>query len=121
MKKVLVIEDDTDTADIMKLILKGIDFDVTVSNTKLPLAELVVLDPCLIILDHLNASFLGGEYCKEIKAFPATEKIPVLMISATFNLDKIATEACADDYIEKPFDINLLEEKVIKLTTKLTA
>jgi CheY-like chemotaxis protein len=58
----------------------------------------------------LNA--LGGEYCAEIKADPSTRHIPVLMVSAEPQLPGIAEEACAEGYIEKPFGLVTLVQKI---------
>jgi DNA-binding response OmpR family regulator len=48
----------------------------------------------------------GRVICKKLKKFPTTKNIPVIMMSAHPSAEKSAREACADEFIAKPFDID---------------
>lgn len=50
----------------------------------------------------------GLDICRQLKANDATTIIPVVMMSATFNLEQYAMAAGADAYLEKPVNINEL-------------
>ena len=112
MKKVLVIENDSDLLDMVDYILVGCGLKVLTSTKKLAIAEIIDLKPNLVILDHLLDDGFGADTCRELKANEATKNIPVIMISAHTGLDKIAGDCNADAWISKPFDINYFERKV---------
>jgi DNA-binding response OmpR family regulator len=68
--------------------------------------------PDLIILDVLLSGIDGRDICRELKSNPLTKKIPLIMISAHPNAEKSVREAKADDYLQKPFE---LEDLLIKI------
>ncbi|HWD88025.1 MAG TPA: response regulator [Mucilaginibacter sp.] len=116
MKKVLIIEDDADTADVLQHIVENIGLEVITSRREIPLTELKKLDPSLILLDHWLESGYGADYCREIKDNPQTNHIPVIIISFIATLKEISEKAYADDYVSKPFDVEHLESLVAKFT-----
>jgi DNA-binding response OmpR family regulator len=107
-KKVLIIEDDRDTLDLLNYISEDLNLDVVASFWILPIADVEVLMPDLILTDHWINDKLGGEFCSEIKANPKTKHIPVVIVSAFENIAMIADKSCADAYLAKPFDLNEL-------------
>ncbi|MFI5160661.1 MAG: two-component system response regulator [Sphingobacteriales bacterium] len=109
---VLIIENDTDTLDVLNEVVSGLPVNVVCRTETLELPKLKELKPSLILLDHWLNGELGGDYCKLIKKDPETSKIPVIMISAVTTLGAIADNALADGHLRKPFDINYLEELV---------
>ena len=115
MKKVLVIEDDAGITDLLEVILEGVGYEVIASTKPLPLDKLTKISPDLILLDHYIEDGLGIDYCKKLKATPRTQHIPVIIVSAIRKIDQLAKDACADGYLEKPFDIGELENAVAKL------
>lgn len=112
MKTILVIENDGDTSDLISYIIEDMGFDVATSKRKLSPEDLFSINPVLILLDHFLDGSYGGDYCAELKANPLTKNIVIIMISATTQLERIAKDACADDFIEKPFDILDLEARI---------
>ena len=104
MQKILMIEDDTELAEILSEYLQNFDFKVSVaddpylgiSNLKLEKFDLVILDLTLPGID-------GLEVCKEIRKFSL---VPIIISSARHDLtDKInAFDFGADDYLPKPYD-----------------
>lgn len=68
--------------------------------------------PDLLLLDVWMSGHDGRDICKVLKQNDDTSQIPVIMISASPELKKSATEAGADDFLEKPFDIELLLKKI---------
>lgn len=105
MKKVLIIEDDKDTLDIIHFLVDDLNIDVVASSRILIISDIQAMNPDLILMDHWVGNGLGGDFCLEIKSNPATKNIPVILISAHSNLPQIAQKSCADGYLPKPFDL----------------
>ena len=62
-------------------------------------------EPDVVLLDILMPGMDGHEVCRRLRAEPATQALPVLMITAGGEQQKVAAlEAGADDFITKPFD-----------------
>jgi len=119
MKKLLIIEDDADTVDIVKFIFED-TFHIMSFNDLIPIERIIEFNPDLIILDNRLSSGMGSCFCKEIKSNPITRFIPVLLFSADANLNKMPNEFGADAYLEKPFDIYELEKVVKKFAGGIT-
>ena len=103
---ILVVEDDLDILQLVAHSLKAADFDVLTAHEgyeALALAKNHL--PQLIILDIMLPGLDGFEVCKELKRSPATQKIPILMLTAKGEeVDRIVgMELGADDYVVKPF------------------
>ena len=106
MKKILVVDDDLDILEIIKLILTLNDFDVYTHSTGLNVPEVVMeFHPNLILLDVRLPGKSGTEICKELK-----EKytIPIILISAYGNHLASIEESNADAFITLPFELNHL-------------
>jgi DNA-binding response OmpR family regulator len=115
LKKVLVIENDADTLEMVGIILEDSVFEVVKSARRMPVEEIAKINPDLIVLDHLLGDGYGDQLCKELKNNPLTHQIPVILFSASFNIEQIANASGADAFIEKPFDITYFDEKVKEL------
>ncbi|AMR33362.1 hypothetical protein A0256_19025 [Mucilaginibacter sp. PAMC 26640] len=111
--KVLVIEDEPIIGEMMCILLEMQGYKViSLSNTGLARRQLASKDIALVMLD-LN---LGGEdgqsMCRYIKENPDLQHIPVVLVSANANLEQIASECGADDFIAKPFDLQHFVQKI---------
>ncbi|RCH53849.1 response regulator [Mucilaginibacter hurinus] len=107
IKKVLLVENDRDTLDILIYILEDKGYHVISSATGAVLSRIHELQPDIIILDEwLDNGESGSEWCRRVKADNSTAGIPVLLISTHPRLEDIAHAAGADGFIKKPFDIN---------------
>lgn len=115
MKKVLVIENDVDTLDVIGLLLEDTGFEVLPSENRVPIERILQQQPQLVLIDYFLNDGYGNEICLEIKANPLTRHIPVVLISTSNNIEQIAIDSLADAYISKPFDINDLEKIVREL------
>lgn len=113
MKKVLVVEDDQDISDLLKLHLSDLGCQTTcINNGKDALAEACSNHFDLIILDIMLPKMNGIDVCRELRNREI--HIPVLMLTAKAEeLDKVAgLESGADDYLTKPFGIRELLARV---------
>ena len=111
-RKIIIIEDDPDTLDIMSLILADEGYETIAADNVKPLHEVHTHQPMLILMDNRLTEGLGGDFCKKFKNDPATRHFPVVLVSANMGLETIAVESDADGYLTKPFDIGDLIELV---------
>ena len=112
-KKIIVIEDDNDILVLLQYILEDEGYQVLPLLQSEPLSTIVEHQPSLILLDDRLPGEYGHILCSKIKADPKTTSIPVVLVSATRNLEKIALDCQADDYLPKPFDLKDLL-KIVK-------
>jgi DNA-binding response OmpR family regulator len=104
--KVLLVENDIDTANIICFILAEENFDVHHTRTVDLKRCIDSMKPDLIILDHLlEYGITGAHLCKQLKSNHDNASPFIILMSATTNLDHIARDCDADAYINKPFDI----------------
>jgi len=116
MKKILLIEDDPDTSELMGYMLRRLGFEVSFSYDVLPIANILEINPNLIVLDHRLGTGLGSELCRTLKKNSSTSPIPVMLLSASHDLPEIANNCGANAYLRKPFDISRFERTVYRLT-----
>src|SRR5512146_2105581 len=113
--RLLVVEDDIDIGNMLKIYFGGMDYDVDVAvrgsdaleRTKQVLPHLIVLDIMLPDID-------GYEVCRTLRTNMRTSHIPVIFLTQKDERsDKLqGLELGADDYITKPFDIEELKLRV---------
>ncbi len=113
-KKILCIEDDKDTCEMLSFLLSEYDFTF-VHNTDeaFPLIEKESFD--LYILDNWLPGVSGVELCREIRAL--NPYIPIIFTSAISRKDDIreALDAGADKYLVKPCE----PEELLKVVKEL--
>lgn len=114
MKKILVVDDNQEILEVIELILTLEGYQVSVlmdaSHFNQRISE---FKPDLILLDVMLGALDGRDLCNLLKADQLTLHIPVIMISASHNLNDREGIICyPNDFIAKPFDINNLVNKV---------
>ena len=105
-RKILIIEDESDVADLLTLNLRKADYRVaTAADGANGLQKARDDKPDFIILDLMLPKLPGLEVCKILKSDTATSQIPILMLTAKAEeVDRIVgLEFGADDYVTKPF------------------
>lgn len=109
-KKVLVVDDDNDILNVIRIILEDEGYEVsTLDNGREVLGEVASNMPDLILLDVMLCGMDGRDICKNLKSHALYKLIPVIMISASHNLQGLLEdEGSADGFISKPFDIDEL-------------
>ncbi len=114
--KVVVIEDDPEMINLVKLILKKEGFDVVgAMGGRDGLDAIEHLSPDLVLLDLMMPDIDGWEVYQTMKANDQTKNIPVIIITAKAqSIDKVLGLHIAkvDDYITKPFSPNELVASV---------
>jgi len=112
MKRILIVEDDLDIAQVEKDYLELSGFEVVVENTGTEgLKRATTEDYDLVILDLMLPGVDGFEICKSIRE---KKNIPVIMISARDEdiMKMRGFEVGLDDYLTKPFSPNELVARV---------
>ncbi len=123
--RVLVIDDEPDLVEMMKMALER-QFDVIVAyDGKAGLAKAKAENPAAIVLDIMMPEKDGFTTCKELKGDPQTSAIPVLILTGVaeyFSRTKFSKlsglEIEAEDFITKPVDPNELVRRVEALLKK---
>lgn len=112
MSKILLVEDDTAIAKSVKKHLEMWNYQVvSANNFRNVLSLFNETQPQLVILDINLPFFNGYHWCQEIRK---TSEVPIVFISsASDNMNIVmAMNMGADDFISKPFDLNVLTAKI---------
>lgn len=112
MYRILIVEDDMGIAAAMKKQIEMWNLEARrVENFRNVLEEFSDFDPQLVLLD-ISLPFYNGYYwCAEIRKF---SKVPIIFVSsASDNMNIVmAMNMGGDDFIAKPFDLNVLTAKI---------
>ncbi len=104
-KTVLIVEDDRNIADLLRLYLEKEGYEVAIAHDGLRGVELFhEKQPSLVLLDVMLPGMDGWGVCRTIRA---ESKTPIIMLTAKSETeDKVAgLKQGADDYITKPFEM----------------
>ncbi len=113
--RLLVVEDDADIANMLKIYFGGMDYEVDIApRGGLALEKTRSVLPHLIVLDIMLPDIDGYEVCRTLRTNTRTSHIPVIFLTQKDERsDKLqGLELGADDYITKPFDIEELKLRV---------
>ena len=112
-KKLLVVDDEPDILEFLQIILEEEGYTVITSDKGEFLEQLHNGGlPDLILVDVLLSGKDGREIVKHLKSQEETKLIPVIMFSAHPSAEKTAREAGAEDFVAKPFEIDLLLARI---------
>jgi len=121
-RRVLVVEDDRDIAELVRLHLVDLGCQVQLAHDgAIGLAQAESQPYDLVILDLMLPGIDGLEICKRLRAGPAY--LPILMItSKASELDRVlGLELGADDYLTKPFSVSELMARVKAIFRRVDA
>ncbi len=111
-RKVLVVEDDANIADLLRIYLEKEGFSVTIAGDGgTALRVFREINPDLVLLDVMLPVMDGWQVCSAIRK---TDKTPIIMLTAKEETDdKVhGLEIGADDYITKPFEVKELIARI---------
>ncbi len=112
-KRILVVDDEPDILEFLQVILEEEGYAVVTSDKGEFLEQLHNGGlPHLILLDVLLSGKDGREIVKYLKNQQETKHIPVIMFSAHPSAEETARRAGADDFLAKPFNIDVLLDKI---------
>jgi two-component system, OmpR family, phosphate regulon response regulator PhoB len=108
---VLVVEDDADTREVLRLILESDGMDVTPAQDGLDALERLdeihrrdPLTPCAIVLDYMMPRFGGAQFRARQLTNPETADVPVILVSAISDLQSRAEALHPFATLQKPVD-----------------
>lgn len=113
--RALVVDDDPDIADLVVMVLEGLDLDVVVARTG---AEALALarerQPDLVTLDLTLPDIDGTEVCEQLRSF--TDAYIVMITGRDAEIDRlVGLEVGADEYLSKPFSPRELRARAASL------
>ncbi len=123
-RRILVVEDEADIAALVAYQLTSAGFQVqTESSGAGALAAIERQIPDLVVLDIMLAGLSGIEVLQSVRSDPATQDLPVLLLTALRTQDDRirGLELGADDYLTKPFspkELVLRVEAVLRRATR---
>jgi len=109
-KSVLVVDDEPCIVKFLhiKLRLNGYEFITTINGAEA--VELVRIQrPDIMLLEILMPDVTGMDVLQQVRTF---SQIPIIVFTARPEIAQLASELGADDYIAKPFDLDLLIRKI---------
>ena len=119
-RKIMVVDDDISNNEAVKLGLEGVDpdYEVICADSGDQCLELLENNqiPDLILLDIMMPEMSGWQLFDKLKGNPSWEHIPIIFLTA--RTDRIAKETGSffgEDYIEKPYEIEDLKNRIEKI------
>jgi DNA-binding response OmpR family regulator len=115
-KKILIVDDEPDILKVVIFRLKKSGYEVLSAVNGEEAIELIKANvPDLIFLDLRLPLLSGAEVCKQLKSNEKLKHIPIILFTASADTVKdILAKTKADDYIIKPFEPEVLLEKIRK-------
>lgn len=113
--KILIIEDDQDISEVLKLQLQLKQYEPIVAGSCLEAQQYFSdSDIDMFLIDRMLPDSSGVDICKLLRNKPEHQETPIVLITAMAEPENVieGLDAGADDYITKPFDINVLHARV---------
>ena len=117
-KKILLIDDEVDFIDVLRTRLEANNYEVKVAyDGEEGLEKVQKENPDLIILDIMMPRISGFDVCRKLKVDQKFKDIPIIMLTAKFQSSDMdfAKALGADAYITKPFEPQVLLNKISEL------
>ncbi|MCA9185857.1 MAG: response regulator [Pirellulaceae bacterium] len=118
-RKVLIVDDDEELVELMADVFeRDSRFDVRTTNNGFDAGMLVhELRPDIVVLDVMLPDINGKEVCQRVRCDPALDDVRIICISGMVESDKIndLLLAGANDFMQKPFSVEKLLERVCQL------
>lgn len=114
-KRIIVVEDEADIAELLAYNLRRAGYDVEVARDGQSGARRIIeAVPDLVILDVMLPVLSGLQVARQLRTNPKTASVPVLMLTAKAEeIDQISgLQSGADDYVTKPFSVKVLMARV---------
>ncbi|HEX9015314.1 MAG TPA: response regulator [Chloroflexota bacterium] len=116
LARVLIVEDEPDNQEIVRAVVEEmVGASAILASDGLEAVTRATEDtPDLVLLDLMLPRLDGYEVAKKLREDPRTREIPIVAITALSRpKDRTrALESGCDDYVDKPFDLDILERKI---------
>jgi excisionase family DNA binding protein len=118
-RKALIVDDDEELVELIRDVLESDGrFEVRVANNGFDAGMMVKeYHPDVIVLDVMLPDINGKEVCQRVRSDSALDDVKIICISGMVEPDKIAElrEAGANDFMQKPFEVERLVERMCHL------
>lgn len=111
-KRILIADDDPAILDVLTLFLEDVGYEVDATEDGSSIRDFPNGIPDLMLLDIWLSGWSGRDICLALKSQKGTCKIPIILISANNEVEKIARNVGADDFLAKPFDLDDVIKKI---------
>ncbi len=113
MAQILILDDDPDVRTVTGVFFKKQGYKVDVASHIEEAAEKIKLQqPDIVLLDVLLSGADGRNFCQQLKKDEQTKSIRVIMFSAHPGAAESIEEYGADDFIQKPFELTLMLDRI---------
>lgn len=121
MVRVLIVDDNTDITDSVKMVMEEKDSSITVDIANSGEECIKYLSeknyPDAIIMDVMMPGIDGIETSIRVKENPDYKNIPIIFLTAkTDKMTRSMGEISGEAFIEKPFDLDVLYDKIMEVT-----
>lgn len=118
-RKALIVDDDEELVELIRDVLEADGrFDVRVANNGFDAGMMVKeYRPDIIVLDVMLPDINGKEVCQRVRSDSTLDDVKIICISGMVEQDKVADlkESGANDFMQKPFEIESLVERMCQL------
>ncbi len=118
-RKALIVDDDHELVELMRDVMEADGrFEVRVANNGFDAGMMVKeYHPDVIVLDVMLPDINGKEVCQRVRSDSTMDDVRIICISGMVERDKIEElrQAGANDFLQKPFDVDTLMARVCKL------
>ena len=111
-KKIMIADDDPAILDSVGLLLEFEGYEVQTTPDAAILLTMETGFPDLLLLDIWMSGTDGRDICRHLKKQKLTSKLPIVLISASREIEQSAIDAGANDFLAKPFEVNDLIKKI---------
>jgi two-component system, OmpR family, alkaline phosphatase synthesis response regulator PhoP len=121
MQKILIVEDETSSAEMLSFVLQQEGYDVVVAGNGAEALKALRREGINLVLCDLMMPIMDGrEFCRAMHADPDMDDIPIIIMSAApeVSISHLAEEGCQySSFMRKPLDLDLLTATVRNLIT----
>lgn len=111
-KRVLIVEDEQDVAELVAEVLDIEGFESRISNGRSVLDDVVSFDPDIVLLDLMMPAVDGFEVARRLRDNPDTRRVPIVVMTAMHDAAAKAAQVPTPYFVAKPFDIGTLIDKI---------
>ncbi|HXB93912.1 MAG TPA: response regulator [Puia sp.] len=121
-KRVMIFDDDADILEVCTIVLEDNGFEIyTHDNCEDVLQKLDHVLPDVVLMDNKIPPSGGIPASRVIRGSADHGNLPIVFFSANQDVARLAEEAGADTYVEKPFDLNNLVKTLQRASDGHTA
>ena len=114
-KCVLIYDDDVEILNVCKAILQSSNYRVeTIQTCENIISDILRVKPDIVLMDLWIPSIGGENAVRCMHENPETKNIPVVLFSASDEIEKISERIHADSFLRKPFDIQVFKDTIME-------